>query len=85
MTQHRLVEGIETLIKYDFKIYLPNVTSITEMFKRCLVFGERRKNPYSREYSTIYFSSGHTGTGNIETSDTAQIGPQQILINLHKI
>ena len=37
-----------------------NVTIMTGMFNLCLVAGVKRRNPYSREYSTIYSSSGQT-------------------------
>ena len=33
---------------------------MTVMFSLCLVLGDNLKNPYSKAYSTIYFSSGHT-------------------------
>lgn len=36
------------------------MTSITLMLRDCLAFGERRRNPYSSEYSTMYLSSGQT-------------------------
>jgi hypothetical protein len=33
---------------------------MTVMLSFCLVLGDNRRNPYSRAYSTMYFSSGHT-------------------------
>lgn len=35
---------------------------MTVILRRCLVSGDNRKNPYSSEYSTMYFSSGQTET-----------------------
>lgn len=38
----------------------PKVTTMTGMLRRWRVPWDRRKNPYSNEYSTIYSSCGHT-------------------------
>lgn len=38
----------------------PKVTTITGMLRRCRVLWDRRRKPYSKEYSTMYSSCGHT-------------------------
>lgn len=40
----------------------PSVTTMTGMLSLCLVLWDRRRNPYSSEYSTMYSSCGHTET-----------------------
>ena len=40
----------------------PRVTKVTVMLSLCLVLGDSRRKPYSKAYSTMYFSSGHTET-----------------------
>lgn len=40
----------------------PSVTTMTGMCSLCLVLWERRRKPYSSEYSTMYSSWGHTDT-----------------------
>lgn len=42
------------------KFALPSVTNITVILRRSRVLGDNRRKPYSNEYSTMYFSSGHT-------------------------
>jgi len=41
-------------------MYSPRVTTITGMLSRWRVAWDSRRKPYSREYSTIYSSWGHT-------------------------
>lgn len=38
----------------------PKVTTMTGMLRRWRVLWDRRRKPYSKEYSTMYSSCGHT-------------------------
>lgn len=52
-----------SLQTYSWQGWLPHspkVTTITGMLRRCRVLWDRRRNPYSKEYSTMYSSCGHT-------------------------
>ena len=49
----------------------PKVTTMTGMLRRCRVLWDRRKNPYSNEYSTMYSSCGHTAREGGKRDSTA--------------
>lgn len=42
----------------------PRVTTMTGILRRWRVAGDRRRKPYSSEYSTMYSSCGHTARQN---------------------
>lgn len=45
----------------------PRVTTMTGMLRRCRVVWDSRRKPYSREYSTMYSSWGHTADRKTQT------------------
>lgn len=53
----------------------PRVTTMTGMLSRCRVACDRRRKPYSSEYSTMYSSCGHTVGGHHRSASGALAKP----------